>query len=166
VKSDKRLMLLLSTAAFLFCSAVAGAGLFRPLDVWLLGLAQGYTSGVMDVVGIVASLVGGVEFVAVAAIALAAGLFFQGRSRLAFRLLAAFVLTGLIEVAFKTFVPQAPVPEDATRGPDLRCWTSAHRTHTPAATCCAQSSFSEQSTYSGRTGQAGSRSLRSSSPPP
>ena len=52
-------MLLLSTAAFLVCSAVAGADLFRPLDVWLLGLAQGYTSGVMDVVGMVASMVAG-----------------------------------------------------------------------------------------------------------
>jgi undecaprenyl-diphosphatase len=117
-KVNDRLLLLLSTGAFLVCSAVAGAGMFRPLDAWLLGLAQGYTSGVMDLVGMVTSLVGGVEFVAVAAIAIAAGLFVQGRRRLAFRLLAAFVLTGLIEIAFKTFVPQAPVPGDATRSPD------------------------------------------------
>lgn len=112
------MMLLLSTAAFLACSAAAGAGLFRPLDVWLLGLAQSATSGVMDAVGMVTSLVGGVEFVAVAAIALAAGLLVQGQRRLASRLLVAFVVTGIIEVVVKTVVPQAPVPVDAMRGPD------------------------------------------------
>ena len=72
----------------------------------------------MDKIGLVASLVGGVEFIAVAAIALAAGLFVQGQWRLATRLLAAFVVTGLIEIVFKMVVPQAPVPGTALRGPD------------------------------------------------
>jgi undecaprenyl-diphosphatase len=54
----------------------------------------------------------------VAAIALTAGLFIQGRRRLAARLLAAFVVTGVIEIVFKMVVPQAPVPDDALRGPD------------------------------------------------
>ena len=72
----------------------------------------------MDNVGLVTSVVGGVEFVAVAAVALAAGLVLAGRRRLAVRLLAAFVVTGLIEFVFKMVVPQAPVPGDFLRGPD------------------------------------------------
>jgi membrane-associated phospholipid phosphatase len=118
VNDDNRLVLLLSTAAFLVCSAAAGAGLFHPLDERILDLAQRETSGSLDAIGMVTSVAGGVEFVAVAALALAAGLFVQGRRRLALRLLIAFVVTGLIEVALKIVVPQAPVPDEASRGPD------------------------------------------------
>jgi undecaprenyl-diphosphatase len=118
VKGDNWRILLLSTGAFLGCSVAAGAGLFRPLDVKILGLAQWEGSGGMDTVGLVTSLVGGVEFIAVAAIALAAGLFVEGRRRLASRLLVAFVVTGLIEVVFKMVVPQTPVPDEAPYGPD------------------------------------------------
>jgi membrane-associated phospholipid phosphatase len=119
VKGDNRRILLLSTAAaFLGCSAAAGAGLFRPLDVKILGLAQGHFSGVMDTIGLVTSVVGGVEFVTVSAVALAVGLFVEGRRRLASRLLVAFVVTGLIEVAFKMVVPQAPVPGEPLQGQD------------------------------------------------
>jgi membrane-associated phospholipid phosphatase len=118
VKANYRSVLLLSTTAFLACSAAAGVGLFRPLDVKILGLAQGHTSWVMDTVGLITSVVGGAEFIAVAAVVLAAILFFQGRRRLALLLLAAFVVTGLIEVVFKMVVPQTPVPGDALHGSD------------------------------------------------
>ena len=64
------------------------------------------------------SVVGGVEFVAVATVALAAGLLVDGRGRLALRLVVAFLVTGLIELAAKTVVPQTPVPEGAMRAPD------------------------------------------------
>lgn len=97
---------------------MAGAGLLRPLDVTVLGLAQRGNSAIVDKIGLITSVVGGVEFIAVAAIALAAGLLIQGRRRLATRLLAAFVVTGIIEVVFKMVVPQTPVPGDALRGPD------------------------------------------------
>jgi membrane-associated phospholipid phosphatase len=118
VKGKNRLVLLLSTAAFLACSAAAGTGLFHPLDARILDLAQRETSGVLDAVGIVTSVAGGVEFVAVAALALAACLFVDGQRRLALRLLITFVVTGLIEVVIKMVVPQAPVPDEAVRGPD------------------------------------------------
>ncbi|HJQ27819.1 MAG TPA: phosphatase PAP2 family protein [Rubrobacter sp.] len=118
MKDDNRLVLLLSTAAFLVWSAAAGAGLFYPLDECLLDLAQSETSGLLDAVGIITSVAGGVEFVAVAALALAGGLFFGGRRSLAIRLVIAFVVTGLVEVAVKMVVPQAPVPQEAMRGPD------------------------------------------------
>jgi undecaprenyl-diphosphatase len=118
VKGDNRLILLLSTAAFLVCTAAAGAGLLRPLDVLILDSAQRTDSGVLDVIGLVTSVVGGVEFVAVATLALAAGLLVEGKTRLALRLLVAFLVTGVVELASKTMVPQPPVPEDAMRTPD------------------------------------------------
>ena len=118
MKSDNRLILLLSTAAFLVLTAAAGAGLFRPVDVLVLDLARRTDSGVLDVVGLVTSVVGGVEFVAVATVALAAALLVEGRGRLALRLVVAFLVTGLVELAAKSLVPQTPVPEDAMRAPD------------------------------------------------
>ena len=118
MKEGNRLILPLSTAAFIVCSVAAGVGLFRPMDVWILGLAQRNTSGFMDTVGLVTSVVGGVEFVAIATAALAAGLLLDGRGSLALRLLIAFATTGLIELAIKMVVPQPPVPVATMRGPD------------------------------------------------
>jgi undecaprenyl-diphosphatase len=118
VKGENRLILLLSTAAFLVCSVAAGAGLFRPFDVLVLDLAERTDSRVLDAVGMVTSVVGGVEFVIVSTLALTAGLLIGGRGRLAQRLIVAFLVTGLIELSAKTVVPQKPVPEEAMRAPD------------------------------------------------
>ena len=118
MKGDNRFILLLSTAAFLLCTMAAGAGLFQPLDALLLDLAQGTDSEVLDAVGLVTSVVGGVEFVAVATIALVSGLLLDGRGPLALRFVVAILITGLIELAAKTVVPQAPVPGVAMRVPD------------------------------------------------
>ena len=118
MKGDHRLILLLSTAAFLVCSVAAGAGLFRSVDVLLLDLAKRTDSRVLDAIGVATSVVGGFEFVAVATAALAAVLLIEGRGRLAQRLVVAFLATGLIELAMKTLVPQRPVPEEAMRAPD------------------------------------------------
>jgi undecaprenyl-diphosphatase len=118
VKGDNRLILLLSTAAFIVCTVAAGSGLLRPLDIVILDSAQRTDSGVLDALGLVTSVVGGVEFVAVATVALATGLLLLGRGPLALRLVVAFLITGLIELTAKTVVPQPPVPEDAMRAPD------------------------------------------------
>jgi undecaprenyl-diphosphatase len=118
VKGDNRLILLLSIPAFLVCSAAAGAGLFRPMDVLALDVAQRTDSGILYAVGMATSVTGGVEFVAVATLALAAGMLVAGRGRLAKRLIVAFLVTGLVELAAKTLVPQTPVPEGAMRAPD------------------------------------------------
>ncbi len=118
MKTDSRPIVLLSTVAFLFCSVLAGTGLFRPLDEVVLALAQRGNSALVDGIGLLASLLGGVEFVAVAALTLAAGLVLRGQRPLAARLLAAFVITGIIELVFKMVVPQVPVPDEVLRGPD------------------------------------------------
>jgi undecaprenyl-diphosphatase len=97
---------------------LVAAGVFRPLDESGLGLAQRGDSEVLDRIGLISSVLGGVEFVAVAAIILAAGLVVRGRRRMAARLLAAFVITGIIEFVFKMVVPQVPIPGEVLRGPD------------------------------------------------
>ncbi len=111
-------LLLLSGAAFVLFSAATGARLLHPVDTGLLGAAQSRPSGVLDAAGTVLSVMGGVEFVGVAAVALAGGLALGGRGALAGRLLLAFVATGLIELLLKTVLPQVPVPAGVARTPD------------------------------------------------
>jgi undecaprenyl-diphosphatase len=110
--------LILSVTAFVLFSAAAGFRLLHPVDVLILAAAQSRTSGALDALGTVFSVAGGVEFVAVAAAALAAGLALGGRGVLAGRLLVALVATGLVELALKAVLPQTPVPDGAMRTPD------------------------------------------------
>jgi undecaprenyl-diphosphatase len=110
--------LILSVAAFALFSAVVGTRLLYPLDARILEAAQGRTSGVLDVAGTAFSVLGGVEFVGVAALTLATGLALTGRRALAGRFLVALVATGLVELALKEMLPQVPVPDGVTRTPD------------------------------------------------
>lgn len=112
------LLLLLSAAAFVLFSAAAGARLLYPVDTRILRASQSRTSGLLDAAGTVFSVVGGVEFVGLAAAALAAWLALSGRGPLAGRLLVAFVVTGFIELVLKTVLPQVPVPQGVGRTPD------------------------------------------------
>jgi undecaprenyl-diphosphatase len=110
--------LFLSVAAFTLFSAATGVRLLHPLDVRVLNAAQSRTSGVLDAVGTVFSVVGGVEFVGVAAAALATGLALAGRRALAGRFLVTLLATGLVELALKAMLPQVPVPDGTVRSPD------------------------------------------------
>ncbi|MDP9476422.1 MAG: phosphatase PAP2 family protein [Actinomycetota bacterium] len=112
------LLLLLSAAAFVLFSAAVGARLLYPVDTRILRASQSRTSGLLDAAGTVFSVVGGVEFVGLAAAALAAWLALSGRGPLAGRLLVAFVVTGFIELVLKTVLPQVPVPQGVGRTPD------------------------------------------------
>lgn len=111
-------LLLLSGATFVLFSAAAGARVLHPVDARILRAAQSRPSGVLDAAGTGFSVVGGVEFVGVAAAALAGWLVLSGRGSLAGRLLVAFVITGLIELVLKTVLPQVPVPDHVGRTPD------------------------------------------------
>ena len=111
-------LLVYSTVAFGLLSAAAGVGLLYPLDARLMKAAQSGTSDVLDAAGTAFSVMGGVEFVGVAAVALAIGLALGGRRPLAGRLLLAFVATGFVELVLKLTLPQVPVPEGAMRTPD------------------------------------------------
>jgi undecaprenyl-diphosphatase len=108
----------ISLAAFAILSAAAGVRLLHPLDVRILHVAQSQASENLDAAAAVFSVPGTLEYVGAALLALAAGLFLAGRRTLAGRLLAAFVVTGLLEFAMKLWLPQVPVPEEATRSTD------------------------------------------------
>jgi undecaprenyl-diphosphatase len=107
-----------SSAAFLLVSAAAGMGLLYPFDLWALQAIQSRPSGALDVAGTVLSVPGAAEYSSAAMLVLAAVLYFGARRDLAWRLLAAFVATGLLELAMKLWLPAPPVPQGAARSTD------------------------------------------------
>ena len=108
----------ISALAFVLLSAAAGTRLVHHVDVRILHAAQSRTSENLDAVAALFSVPGTLEYVAAALLVLAAGLFLAGRRALAWRLLATFVVTGLLEFAMKLWLPQTPVPEEAARSTD------------------------------------------------
>ncbi len=107
-----------SLLAFAAVSAAAAAGLLYPLDRWLLGLAQTRPAEVLDRAGAFFSTLGDVEYTVPAFVALALTLYLRGRRSLAWRLLAAFAVTGIIELAMKLWLPTPPMPEETARSTD------------------------------------------------
>jgi undecaprenyl-diphosphatase len=118
VKERAYLAFWISLAAFILVSAAAGAGLLYPLDALVLRAAQSRTSEILDTAGVVFSVPGAADYAGAAMLVLVAGLFLGGRRSLAWRILAAFVATGLVEIAMKTWLPQVPVPQEAARSSD------------------------------------------------
>jgi undecaprenyl-diphosphatase len=115
VVNERKIALLLSVAAFVLLSAAAGAGLLHSFDLWALRTAQSYASGSLDDAGGLFSLLGGAGLTGMALAALLVVLLAQGRRELAGRLLVAFVVTGLLELAMKFLLPQSPIPDGAAR---------------------------------------------------
>jgi undecaprenyl-diphosphatase len=108
----------ISSLAFVLLSAAAGLRLLYPLDLRVLRAAQSRPSEVLDAAGVLLSVPGGAEYAGTAMLALAAALFFTGRRTLAGRLLLAFALTALLELALKTWLPTVPMPSAAARSAD------------------------------------------------
>jgi undecaprenyl-diphosphatase len=108
----------ISTVAFVSLSAAAGTRLLHPIDVRLLHVAQSRASETLDAAAAVFSVPGTLEYVGIALLVLVAALWLAGRRVLAGSLLAAFVVSGLLEFAMKLWVPQTPVPEEAARSAD------------------------------------------------
>ncbi len=111
-------MFWVSFVAFVLLSAAASSRLLHPVDVWALDAAQSRTSEVLDAVGMALSVPGGLGYASAAMLVLAAVLFLAGRRSLAGRLLATFLVTGLVELAMKLWLPHVPVPEETTRSTD------------------------------------------------
>jgi undecaprenyl-diphosphatase len=118
VKSRADCLFWISFSAFALFSAVVATRLLHPIDAWILRAGQSRASEALDTVGVLLSLPGTAEYTGAAVLALCAGLFLDSRRSLASRLLAVFVVTGLVEFAMKTWVPQVPVPDEAARAPD------------------------------------------------
>ena len=107
-----------SLAAFAVFSAVAWVRLLYPFDAWILRAFQGRASTVLDTTGVLFSVPGGADYAGATLLVLATGLYVTGRRALAGRLLMAFVITGLLELAMKMWLPTVPVPEEAARALD------------------------------------------------
>ena len=105
-------------AAFVLFSAAAGIRLLYPFDAWILRAFQGRASTVLDAAGVLFSVPGGADYAGAALLVLATGLYVTGCRALAGRLLVAFVITGLLELAMKMWLPTVPVPEEAARALD------------------------------------------------
>ncbi len=105
-------------AAFALLSVVVHARLLHPIDVWLLRVAQSRASEYLDAAATIFSVYGAAEYSGAAMLALAVGLYSADRRLLAGYLLVAFLLTGLLELAMKLWLPQVPVPEEAARSTD------------------------------------------------
>jgi undecaprenyl-diphosphatase len=118
VKSRADYAFWISFAAFALFSVVVATRLLHPIDAWILRVAQSRASEGLDVAGVILSLPGTAEYTGAAILVLCAGLFLAGRRYLAGRLLAVFLVTGLVEFAMKTWVPQVPVPDEVARAPD------------------------------------------------
>lgn len=106
-----------SGAAFAAFSGMVALGWTRGADLWALQETQEHYSRLLNTVLGIFSLFG-VEVSGIALLLLLAGLFLCGRRALAGRVLAAFVATGLLELALKLYLPQSPVPEGTVRGED------------------------------------------------
>ena len=111
-------MLWISLVAFAVLSAATGLRLLHPIDAWVLRAAQSRASESLDAAGTIFSVSGAAEYSGAAFLVLVGGMFFAGRRALAGYLLAAFLATGLLEVAMKLWLPQVPVPEEAAREAD------------------------------------------------
>ena len=118
MKSKANLAFWISSAAFVVVSAAAGLRLLSPLDRQLLRLSQARTSPALDAVGALFSTLGDVEYAGPAVVALLAILLLSGRRALAWRLFAAFVATGVIELAMKFALPAPPMPLETARSFD------------------------------------------------
>ncbi len=116
MKSAVNLRLLwLFVAAFVLLSTAAGSGSLQGLDSLLIQAAQSRPSFFLDDIARLCSALGSLKLMSIFLLTLAPGLFFAGRSRLAARLLLAFLMTGLLEYVLKQFLPVPPVPPEFVR---------------------------------------------------
>ena len=117
-KNVARLRALVFSAAFAAFSGAVAFGWLYGVDLWVLWAAQDHSSGLLDAAASVFSLPGRAEIAGLVLLALLVRLILRGRRTLAGRLLVTFVAMGLVELAMKLYLPQAPVPEEAGRAAD------------------------------------------------
>ncbi len=107
-----------SVAGFAVLSAAAGSGVLQPADEILIRTAQANPSRAADAVGGALSELGRAQVAVVALATLAARLHLRGRGRLGRRLLTSLFVATLVELALKSALPQAPLPDEVVRVPD------------------------------------------------
>lgn len=101
--------------AFALLSGAVAAGLLYGFDLWAVGASRVRVSGRLDSVSEVFSVLGNIEITVPLMLILAGWLALRGDRGLAGRLLAAFAVTGVVEVLMKFFLPQVPLPDGLSR---------------------------------------------------
>lgn len=101
--------------AFAVFSALAGSRLLYGPDLWTLRASQAWANGAFDRLGGLFSTLGSIEVTVPAFGALLIWLFFTDRRALSVRLATALLVTSVVELAMKFWLPQVPMPEDAAR---------------------------------------------------
>jgi membrane-associated phospholipid phosphatase len=97
---------------FVLLSVLAGTGLLYRPDLFVVRTVQSLSSELLNLVAIFLSAIGSWEPSGVLLVALLVGLYWNGRRRLAGRLLIAFLITGLLEYMLKQFLPVPPILSD------------------------------------------------------
>ena len=115
MKSISKSVFWASAATFALFTAAAGLGLFHGLDLRALRTTQEWNTAFFDGVGEFFSTLGGIAFTAIALLILISVLFYLGRRALAGRVLIAFLVTGVIEIAMKLWLPQTPLQDTFSR---------------------------------------------------
>ena len=120
LKSSRRYLLLWPLGvAFVLLSATAVTGWLYGPDVLIMQAAQGQPSDLLDALSRFLSALGAPELALILLLALTAGLYKNGRRRLAERLLLAFLVTGLVEYLLKQFLPVPPISLGSVRTEDF-----------------------------------------------
>jgi undecaprenyl-diphosphatase len=115
LKRKRNFTFWVALTAFAIFSASAGLRLLYGLDLWTLRASQTWANTFFDRIGELFSTLGGIEVTVPAFAVLVIWLFLTGSRTLAVRLAAAMLVTSLVEVAMKFWLPQVPMPEDAAR---------------------------------------------------
>jgi membrane-associated phospholipid phosphatase len=118
VKRRIDFVLWISLTAFFLLSAATGIRLVHPTDAWVLRVAQSRASETLDTAAVIFALPGTAEPAGALMLALVVALFLTGRRTLVWRLLVAFLATGVLEFAMKLWLPQVPMPEETARATD------------------------------------------------
>lgn len=108
-----------SLTAFALFSAIAGAGWTYRADLALVRAAQRHTAGWLDRLGGFFSTSGGWELTGFALLFVVGAMWLRGRRRLAIKLFAVFLATGLLEYLLKMFLPVPPIPDSLGRTEDF-----------------------------------------------
>lgn len=112
-------------AIFVALSGAVALGWLYEADLWVLRTVRENPSDSLLAALEIFSLSGGLEVAGAALLVLLAALFVRGRRVLAGWLLVVFVVTGILELVMKLYVPQAPIPQESVQTEDFAPFVAA-----------------------------------------
>lgn len=119
LKRTSELDLWVSLAVFCVVSALAGGGLAYKLDRATILSVQRLASPMLDRIGDFLSNIGDWEITGGLLLFLAVIMALRGSGRLAWRIVAAFLVASLVEFVLKMVLPVPPIPESLGRSAEF-----------------------------------------------